>query len=45
MSGYLSVLNAKGRASIVLTGQATCAFRKKMAARLLSEHPEVDGVL
>ena len=45
MSGYLSVLNAKGRAPIVLTGQATRAFGKKMAARLRSEHPEVDGVL
>lgn len=45
MSGYLSVLNAKGMEPIILTGQATRGFGKKMAARLRSEHSEVDGVL
>ncbi|WP_300034403.1 LacI family DNA-binding transcriptional regulator [uncultured Roseobacter sp.] len=45
MSGYLSVLSAKGMSPVVLTGQATRSFGKDMAAKLRAEHPEVDGVI
>ena len=45
MSGYLSVLAEHGMEPIVLTGQATRSFGKTTAAKLVSEHPDVDGVI
>lgn len=45
MSGYLAVLRDAGIDPIVLTGQATRAFGKDMAAVLQTEYPDVDGVI
>ncbi len=45
MSGYLSVLAEAGITPLVMTGQATRGFGKAMAAKLHSDHPDVDGVL
>jgi len=45
MQGYLAVQKELGRDPLVLTGQATRAFGKSMAARLREDHPDVDGVI
>ena len=45
MSGYLSVLFENRMDPVVLTGQATRAFGKEMAASLQRDHPKVDGVI
>lgn len=45
MNGYLSVLAEIGAEPIVLTGQATRAFGKVMAAKLQADYPDVDGVI
>ncbi len=45
MAGYLSVLKEAGQEPLILTGQATRAFGKTMAAQLQADHPEVDGVI
>ena len=45
MQGYLEVLKEHGREPLILTGQATRAFGKAMAARLQEEYSDVDGVI
>lgn len=45
MSGYLSVLEEHGIKPVIITGQATRSFGKSMAAKLHSEHPDVDGAI
>ena len=45
MSGYLALLAETGTAPVVLTGQATRSFGKAMAAKLLADYPDVDGVI
>lgn len=45
MGGYLAELQQIGMEPLVLTGQATRAFGRGMAARLRDDHPDVDGVL
>lgn len=45
LSGYLSVLEAKGIAPIVLTGKATRTFGHDVARTLALEHPEVDATI
>lgn len=45
MSGYLSVLAERGMEPLVLTGEATRAFGKGVVARLVADHPDVDGAI
>jgi LacI family transcriptional regulator len=45
MSGYLDVLARNGQEPIVLTGEATRQFGKRMVARLATDYPQVDGVI
>jgi len=45
MSGYLTVLKERGMEPLVLTGQATRSFGKKMAADIRRNHPDVDGII
>jgi len=45
MAGYLSALKERGIEPLILTGQSTRAFGKKMVAELHSKHPDIDGVI
>jgi LacI family transcriptional regulator len=45
MSGYLAVLEKRGIAPVVLTGEATRQFGKAMIAKLAADFPDVDGVI
>ena len=45
MSGYLDVLARHAIEPVVLTGEVTRKFGKKMVAELGAHHPDVDGVL
>jgi len=45
MQGYLSVLSEHGQEHVILTGQATRAFGKSMAAKLKADFPDVDGAI
>lgn len=45
MSGYLAKLADNGIEPLILTGQATRSFGKSKLRQLLSEHPDLDGIL
>ncbi|WP_136442465.1 LacI family DNA-binding transcriptional regulator [Pacificoceanicola onchidii] len=45
MKGYLAVLRARGLEPTILTGEATRAFGRDMAATLKSDYPDVDGLI
>ncbi|MDB5612828.1 MAG: LacI family transcriptional regulator, partial [Devosia sp.] len=45
LSGYLSVLEARGHDPIVLTGKATRTFGHEVAKTLAGKHPDVDAVI
>ena len=45
MSGYLDVLAHHGLDPVVLTGEATRQFGKRMVAQLTADYPDVDGVI
>lgn len=45
MAGYLQVMSEAGRDTLILEGRATREFGHKAAGLLMSEYPDVDGVL
>ncbi len=45
MSGYLAVMQKRGIAPVILTGEVTRHFGKAMVAKLATDFPDVDGVI